>query len=73
MLPTVHLNDTGYQERPLTIDTDNILKWGLLYAKDNDNIVSVELDHSSIYDVAGFVDSIDENRVVVCTHMGIME
>lgn len=40
--------------------TDNLLTWGLDYAKRHGLILAIELKHSGIDDVVGFVESFDE-------------
>ena len=61
---SILLRDKEYKERNLQIVTNNILEWGLLFAKKNNFIVSVEFDHSGVNNVVGFVDSIKAN---ICT------
>lgn len=50
----------GYDERIFAISNDNILKGILDFAKETGVIISVELDHSGFDDVAGFVESVND-------------
>lgn len=52
----MHVN--GYKEEDVHVSSDNVLAWGLLYAKEKQLVVSAELDHSGIDDVVGFVNEI---------------
>lgn len=49
-----------YDEKEFAIPNENILRGILDFAKETGVIISVELDHSGIDDVAGFVESVND-------------
>ncbi len=60
----------GHVEKKWIVNSENVLQWGLISAKKMGMIVSIELNHSGVDDVVGFVDSINDK---ICKMVQINE
>ena len=58
---SVLMKRRGFFEKIIEVDESDLLRWSLSYAMDNRTIVSIELCHSGVDDVSGFVSAINEN------------